>query len=88
LQRIEYLIDRFPVAYEWGGGWQCVCADFAASKACRHTREAAGRRAAQSQIARHIGNGRSELDRRSEPAAPAIHRRISDRLEPTARIFS
>jgi hypothetical protein len=50
--RSQYLIDRFPVVFESGGGWHCVCADFNASNACRHTREAAGRRAAQTQIAK------------------------------------
>jgi hypothetical protein len=57
----EYLIDRFKVTFETGGGWHCACSDFGSSNACRHTREAAGRRAAQSQIARHIGNARSDL---------------------------
>lgn len=59
--RSEYLIDRFHVVFEWGGGWHCVCADFVASNACRHTREAAGRRAAQTQIARRISGARSDL---------------------------
>jgi hypothetical protein len=59
--RNEYLIDRFHVVFEWGGGWQCVCSDFLASNACRHTREAAGRRAAQSQIAQRVANARSDL---------------------------
>jgi hypothetical protein len=59
--RSDYLIDRFPVIFEWGGGWRCACADFLANNACRHTREAAGRRAAQAQIAEHVGNARSDL---------------------------
>ena len=63
--RSEYLIDRFHVVFEWGGGWHCVCPDFVASNACRHTREAAGRRAAQSQIAQHVGSARSDLGRPS-----------------------
>lgn len=49
-----YLIDRFRVAYQYGGGWACGCADFAATDACRHSREAAGRRAAQVKILEHI----------------------------------
>jgi hypothetical protein len=49
-QRTTYLIDRFPVTVEFGGGWKCGCADFASSNGCRHTREAAGRRAAQERI--------------------------------------
>jgi hypothetical protein len=56
-----YLIDRFRVVFEWGGGWQCGCPDFAASNACRHTREAAGRRAAQEQIAQRLAAARSDL---------------------------
>ena len=57
VERADYLIDRFRVAYEFGGGWTCGCADFQASDACRHTREAAGRYAAQAQIAEHIKQG-------------------------------
>ena len=74
--RNEYLIDRFHVVFESGGGWQCACSDFASSNACRHTREAAGRRAAQSQIARHVGNARSELSE----LAPRLHDHIGDRV--------
>lgn len=66
--RSEYLIDRFHVVFEWGGGWHCVCPDFVASNACRHTREAAGRRAAQSQIAHHMSNARSALGRLTRPS--------------------
>lgn len=57
LEHKDYLIDRFRVAYEFGGGWKCPCADFAKSDACRHTREAAGRRAAQMRISEHIRMG-------------------------------
>jgi hypothetical protein len=59
--RSVYLIDRFRVVFECGGGWQCVCADFISSNACRHTREAAGRRAAQAQIAERVAAARSYL---------------------------
>ena len=59
--RADYLIDRFRVGYEFGGGWTCGCADFASSDACRHTREAAGRRAAQIRIIEHIKKGDSGL---------------------------
>lgn len=59
VERADYLIDRFRVRYEFGGGWTCACADFAASDACRHSREAAGRRAAQLSIADHIRAGRT-----------------------------
>jgi hypothetical protein len=56
-QRGDYLIERFRVRYEFGGGWSCGCADFAASDACRHTREAAGRYIAQTLIAAHLEAG-------------------------------
>jgi hypothetical protein len=59
--RNEYFIDRFRVVFESGGGWRCVCADYAASNACKHTREAAGMRAAQARIKSHVASGRSEL---------------------------
>jgi hypothetical protein len=63
----DYLIDRFRVGYQFGGGWACGCADFAASDACRHTREAAGRRAAQIRIVEHIKNGSLDPAPRSNP---------------------
>jgi hypothetical protein len=59
IDRSDYLIDRCRVRYAFGGGWTCSCADFVAHDACKHTREAAGRRAAQSQIARHLQSGSS-----------------------------
>lgn len=59
--RSLYLIDRFRVVFEWGGGWNCACADFVSSNACRHTREAAGRRAAQAQITERVAAARSYL---------------------------
>jgi hypothetical protein len=64
VERADYLIDRFRVGYQFGGGWKCGCADFMASDACRHTREAAGRRAAQMRIIEHINQG--SLDLRSQ----------------------
>lgn len=57
IDRSEHLIDRFRVRYAFGGGWSCSCAEFLAHDACKHTREAAGRRAAQAQIARHLQEG-------------------------------
>lgn len=57
VERADYLIDRFPVRYVYGGGWVCGCADFMVRDACKHTREAAGRRAAQADIARHLRAG-------------------------------
>lgn len=68
--RSLYLIDRFRVVFEWGGGWNCACADFVSSNACRHTREAAGRRAAQAEIAERVAEGRSRL------SSPADWRRM------------
>lgn len=57
VERADYLIDRFRVGYQFGGGWTCACAEFASSDACRHSREAAGRRAAQVRINEHVRNG-------------------------------
>ena len=81
IQRSDYLIDRFRVVFESGGGWHCACADFAASNACRHTREAAGRRAAQAQIKSRVAAARSMLTTptrplRGVPAPPVMVRRI------------
>ncbi len=59
IDKSDYLIDRFRVRYAFGGGWTCSCADFLAHDACKHTREAAGRRAAQAQIAEHLKSGLS-----------------------------
>jgi hypothetical protein len=59
--RNEYLIDRFRVLFQSGGGWHCVCADFVLSNACRHTREAAGMRSAQAEIVERLAVGRSQF---------------------------
>lgn len=59
--RSVYLIDRFRVVFESGSGWHCVCADFGSSNACRHSREAAGMRAAQAQIMERVAAGRSQF---------------------------
>jgi hypothetical protein len=77
VQRSSYLIDRFRVVFEWGGGWNCVCADFIASNACRHTREAAGRRAAQAQIAERLAGTRSNL----ADWLPHLSRRVGPDVE-------
>jgi hypothetical protein len=55
------MIDRFRVSFESGSAWHCACRDFAVSKACSHTREAAGMRAAQARIVEHVATGRSQL---------------------------
>jgi hypothetical protein len=59
--RSEYMIDRFRVSFESGSAWHCACRDFAVAKACSHSREAAGMRAAQAQIVKHLATGRSQL---------------------------
>jgi hypothetical protein len=73
VERADYLIDRFRVQYAFGGGWTCKCADFVAHDACKHTREAAGRRAAQAQIAQHLKGGTSD------PFTLRIHKRAHGR---------
>ena len=63
--RREYLIDRFRVVFETGSRWFCPCAEFTAMSECCHTREAAGRRAAQAQIADQVATGQSQFARQS-----------------------
>ena len=57
----EYLIERFRVTFESGSTWFCPCAEFLATNGCSHTREAAGRRAAQARIADQLATGRSQF---------------------------
>jgi hypothetical protein len=71
----EYLIGRFRVVFETGGGWDCACADFVKSRECRHTREAAGMRAAQADIKARVATGRSQF-------APATEHRSADLQAP------
>jgi hypothetical protein len=54
MDRASYLIDRFHVTYAFGGGWTCGCREFASHDSCKHTREAAGRRAAQLRITQYL----------------------------------
>jgi hypothetical protein len=84
IARSQYLIDRFRVVFEWGGGWNCACADFVSSNACRHTREAAGRRAAQAQIAERVRAARSHVIGAGKPRRTLIaaDRGPSGRQEP------
>ena len=56
----EFMIDGFRVGYEFGGGYRCVCVEFAKRDSCKHTRELAGRLAAQSRIAEHLSRGASK----------------------------
>jgi hypothetical protein len=71
------MVDRFRVVFESGGGWNCACADFLSSNACRHTREAAGRRAAQARIAALLAAPRS-----FPTLADDLHRRPSRLSKP------
>lgn len=54
IDRREYLIDRYLVVFESGTGCHCVCEEFRTMQECRHTRESAGRRAAQELIANRV----------------------------------
>jgi len=54
LERQNYLIGRFPVTFQNGASWHCLCREFAIADTCRHTREAAGMRAAQAQIRNRV----------------------------------
>jgi hypothetical protein len=60
MDRASYLIDRFHVTYAFGGGWTCGCREFASHDSCKHTREAAGRRAAQLRITHYLRRGSGE----------------------------
>jgi hypothetical protein len=75
INRAEYMIDGFRVGYEFGGGCRCVCVEFATRKSCKHTREVAGRLAAQSRIAEHVGRGGSKTYSIRGPT-PAGSRRL------------
>lgn len=57
IERRDYLVDHFHVSFESGSAWHCPCSEFARSQVCRHTREAAGMRAAQANILRHLERG-------------------------------
>jgi hypothetical protein len=61
IERRDYLIDQFRVSFLGGAVWQCACHEFVGARACRHTREAAGMREAQSQIERQVSSGASKL---------------------------
>jgi len=60
VDRSEFMIDGFRVGYENGAGCRCVCVEFTTRASCKHTREAAGRLAAQSRIAEHLSQGVSK----------------------------
>jgi hypothetical protein len=85
VDRAEYLIDRFRVSYAFGGGWKCGCAEFASRDSCKHTREAAGRRAAQSRIAEHVSGGSVQAFSMNEPVTSrATQKQVQHHL-PSAR---
>lgn len=72
--RATYLIERFQVAYSFGGGWTCACREFQSQDSCRHTREADGRRTAQNRIVRYLAQpavATFAFDQRS-PARPGL----------------
>jgi hypothetical protein len=53
--RTEYLIDRYLVVFESAKGCHCACDEFRIARdECRHTRESAGRRAAQELIGKRV----------------------------------
>ena len=56
---VEYMVDGFRVGYEFGDGYRCGCVEFATRDSCKHTREVAGRLAAQGRIAEHLRRGSS-----------------------------
>jgi len=58
--RVEYMIDGFRVGYDFGGGCRCGCVEFATHDSCKHSREMAGRLAAQGRIAEHLRQGASK----------------------------
>jgi hypothetical protein len=77
--RASYLIDRFRVAYEFGGGWTCGCREFASQDSCKHTREADGRRCAQLQIAGYLEQ------RSAETEGSVLERRNGGPIDRTSR---
>jgi len=66
----EYLIDRHRVIFDTGIGWHCVCAEFEKLRDCRHTRESAGRLAAQHRIRTRTKNPIGMLEMFSNKPAP------------------
>jgi hypothetical protein len=66
LERRQYLIDRFPVSFQGGTSWHCGCREFNLTDSCRHTREAAGMRDAQTRILERA-HGRSSTLTREQP---------------------
>jgi hypothetical protein len=84
ITRTEYLIDRYHVVYETGGGWYCVCDEFKALNECRHSRESEGRRAAQAMIAERVRSVNGVLagfNHRAHEAEDIPHRLKSLRLK-------
>jgi hypothetical protein len=59
IEHRDYLIDHFRVSFLGGAAWKCPCREFLSANTCRHTREAAGMRAAQTQILDRVRKGDS-----------------------------
>ena len=57
----EYFIDHLRVWFHDESRWQCGCREFTVNEECRHTREAAGMRAAQTAISAHVRGGKTGL---------------------------
>ena len=70
------MIDGFRVGYEFGGGCRCACVEFATRDSCKHTREVAGRLAAQGRIAEHLSRGASKAYLQPSHAVVGGNRRI------------
>jgi len=73
--RTEFMIDGFRVGYDFGAGCRCSCAEFAKRQSCKHTREVAGRLAAQGRIAAHLKRADSSAYSPRELFSPD-HRRL------------
>jgi hypothetical protein len=71
------MIDGFRVRHEFGGGSRCVCVEFAKRSSCKHTREVAGRLAAQGRIAEHLKRGNSSTYSHRGPVARGSRRLMS-----------
>lgn len=76
IDRGDYLIDGFRVRHEFGGGSRCACVEFSANASCKHTREVAGRLAAQGRIAEHLKRGSSHAFSHRTPKPPESRRRL------------
>ena len=81
--RASYLIDRFRVAYEFGGGWTCGCREFGSQDSCKHTREADGRRSAQMRITQYLAQNSAEIFSLNRHERSAAFRSTRGRSSPS-----